>query len=211
MLAVRQIPSSKRRIGTFKQEAFDLLIGLGGQETEHTNVYLLETQCGDLSVKIQEDWLQAVFSEPERAAERLSGSRFHPSSGKWIWSGKDCLPMFKIAVKKIQDEQLEINMKQSTFNSRKEKFMKAYDRIEGSSAGKQFLRIMEDLNSLALTITKHSPKAQAFYQATAAGKIEVLFRDIYPVLKRHNFPPHGSPQLVTALDSVKLAVWLKAK
>lgn len=200
----------KRQIGTFKQKAYDLLMEIGAQETECSNVYLLETLYGDLNVKINEDWLQCVFAEPKRAPDQIQRSeRFHPHNGKWIWSGQDCLFMFKNAVTRLMEERLNISIDKKLFNDRKDRFMAEYGKVKDSTAGKQFLRIVDELNVMSNSCRNISIKAAELFAAPPAKKIEALFRDIFPVLEKYKFPAHGTPELSEALHEIKVVVWLK--
>lgn len=199
----------RKQIETFKQQAFDVLMELGAKETEDSNVFLLDTRCGDLRIKIQTDWLQCHFVEPKRAAEAVRGERFHAESGKWLWAGRDCLSMFKNAVSRILDEPLNISMDKATFLARKERFMAEYAKVPGSSAGQQFIGIDNELSILASATRGVSAKAAAFFTSPPAVRIEAMFRDFFPVLEQYSFPAHGTVAMDDALNELKVNVWMQ--
>lgn len=208
MTVCKRSPSTKRKIQTFKQRIYEILVAYEALETEESNLYLLETNLGDLHIKINESWVRGVFADADRALEALGkSSQYHYPSGKWIWTGTDCVEMFKTALDRIMEEKLNVSMDQATFRARKSKFMSTYDQREGEGAGKQFLAVMQDLNDLSSSMKMKSPLARSFFESPPSGKVEILFRDIYPQLESLDFPAQGQAKYLEFIEKIKTNVW----
>ena len=76
----KELNESKASQIKFEQEAKEIILELGGVETDGLYKYSFETKVGNLNINIYDGWIAMKFDEPKKAKEMVD---CNPFSGKW--------------------------------------------------------------------------------------------------------------------------------